>query len=379
MRRLIYFSLAILIAGTVCAQTTTVRAKNIIATQTLRLGASNVTTVNQLSDSTGVLRTLIQSAIDSATVDIFFDFGTENSTSKQLGTVVNSGLVKFKTLNLEASGGLVVTHGASNTDSMKINIALADNTVTNAKMADMANATIKGRSTAGTGDPEDLTATQVRSLLSLQLPATWLIVEDFVNGAGSNFSGYTGNGGGAFNIPILATDQVGVFRFNTGSTNAAAYSLIATYDNSFTFNSNTYTMDIKDVTINTLNTSTDSSAYIIGFFDNLFSNGDPVDGAYFSYDAGSANWKAVTRSNSVMTQTATDVVVATGIASSVDMEIRATSTQVLFYINGILKATHTTDIPSGLTRTFSMGAGVKKKLGTAERTMEIDRILFKIN
>jgi hypothetical protein len=42
---------------------------------------------------------------------------------------------------------------------------VTDNAVTNAKAADMATATIKGRATAGTGDPEDLTGTQVTALL----------------------------------------------------------------------------------------------------------------------------------------------------------------------------------------------------------------------
>ncbi len=39
--------------------------------------------------------------------------------------------------------------------------------VTNTKMANMATATIKGRTTAGTGDPEDLTAAQATALLDI--------------------------------------------------------------------------------------------------------------------------------------------------------------------------------------------------------------------
>jgi hypothetical protein len=44
--------------------------------------------------------------------------------------------------------------------------SIADDTVTNAKLADMAQNTIKGRVSSGTGDPEDLTATQATSILN---------------------------------------------------------------------------------------------------------------------------------------------------------------------------------------------------------------------
>ena len=45
---------------------------------------------------------------------------------------------------------------------------ITDDAVTNAKLANVATSTIKGRSTAGTGDPEDLTATQVRTLINVE-------------------------------------------------------------------------------------------------------------------------------------------------------------------------------------------------------------------
>ena len=44
---------------------------------------------------------------------------------------------------------------------------IAINSVTNTKLADMATQTIKGRTTAATGDPEDLTPAQVKTLLNL--------------------------------------------------------------------------------------------------------------------------------------------------------------------------------------------------------------------
>lgn len=42
---------------------------------------------------------------------------------------------------------------------------IANNAVTNAKLADVSTSTLKGRVTAGTGDPEDLTGTQATTLL----------------------------------------------------------------------------------------------------------------------------------------------------------------------------------------------------------------------
>ena len=49
---------------------------------------------------------------------------------------------------------------------------VADNAVSNAKLADVASGTLKGRVSANTGDPEDLTAAQVRALLNVADGAT---------------------------------------------------------------------------------------------------------------------------------------------------------------------------------------------------------------
>lgn len=78
---------------------------------------------------------------------------------------------------------------------------IPNNTVTNAKMADMVQATIKGRqAAAGTGDPEDLTATQARTAMGLGTAAVENIgtsgaTVPLLNSSTLTFGGALGIGG----------------------------------------------------------------------------------------------------------------------------------------------------------------------------------------
>ena len=78
--------------------------------------------------------------------------------------------------NINIDGGLEL-HGASIRRSALTgdvtasagddSTTIANDAVTNAKLANMATTTIKGRVSAGTGDPEDLSASQARTVLGL--------------------------------------------------------------------------------------------------------------------------------------------------------------------------------------------------------------------
>lgn len=79
-----------------------------------------------------------------------------------VGAMVDSTLVYVDAtplLTRAALTGDVTAAQASNATT------IAADAVTNAKLANMATATFKGRTTAGTGDPEDLTGTQATTLL----------------------------------------------------------------------------------------------------------------------------------------------------------------------------------------------------------------------
>lgn len=61
---------------------------------------------------------------------------------------------------------IILSSDVTGSGTGSITTTIANDAVSNAKMANMATATFKGRTTAGTGDPEDLTVTQATALLN---------------------------------------------------------------------------------------------------------------------------------------------------------------------------------------------------------------------
>jgi hypothetical protein len=124
-----------------------------------------------------------------------------------------SGAPEVQTLaTLKTDLGLTGTNSGDQTITLTSDVTgsgtgsfaatIAADAVTNAKLANMATATFKGRTTAGTGDPEDLTATQATALLDLAttsvkglLPARSGVATQYLDGTGA-WSVPAGGGGG---------------------------------------------------------------------------------------------------------------------------------------------------------------------------------------
>ena len=103
--------------------------------------------------------------LNSTTALIGFDNGTAFRSLAPLDSPAFTGNPTVPT----QSGGDNSTKIASTAyvDAAVTAGSVPDNGVTNAKLADMVTARIKGRATAGTGDPEDLTAAQVKTILAI--------------------------------------------------------------------------------------------------------------------------------------------------------------------------------------------------------------------
>lgn len=113
-----------------------------------------------------------------------------NSVSQWNANSIEGNLTNIGTLGASADGKSVVWDNATSRFVMSLvgladgdygdvtvggsgtSITIDNNVVTNAKLADVATSTFKGRATAGSGDPEDLTASQARTILNVEDGAT---------------------------------------------------------------------------------------------------------------------------------------------------------------------------------------------------------------
>lgn len=124
------------------------------------------------------------------------------------------------------------------------------------------------------------------------------------------------------------------------------------------------------VLIPTLSTSAERFIFYAGCGDQT-GTGDQVDGEYVVYDESvSANWQTRTSSNSVRTSNTSDVVVNAN--QWYQFTIYAIGNTADFYIDGVLKFSHTTNLPTGAGRQCSPYFKLEKTVGTTARTARLD-------
>lgn len=97
-----------------------------------------------------------------------------------------------------------------------ISALVKSNSITNVKAADMANATVKGRTTAGTGDPEDLTMAQLVALIEVQ--ALYALLAG--RSGGQTLNGGTGSGE---NLTLSSTAHATKGKIFFGAAATSAY------------------------------------------------------------------------------------------------------------------------------------------------------------
>jgi hypothetical protein len=163
------------------------------ANSTVTVAASGIGTSNLGGDITTAGKALlddVDAAAQRTTLGLATIAASGSASDLGAGTVPAARMPAL-------TGDVTMTAGTTTT-------AIAANAVTNADLADVPTATFKGRTTAGAGDPEDLTATQATALLDTfnsttkgLVPASGGGTTNFLRADGTWAAPAGGGGGGA--------------------------------------------------------------------------------------------------------------------------------------------------------------------------------------
>jgi hypothetical protein len=218
------------------------------------------------------------------------------------------------------------------------------------------------------------------------------LFDDFLGSQGGNITtSYTNiitgtaNTGSAISAQAITnrTNQQGVILMRTNLNTAA----LAGYNlggNTLFLGGGAITIE-NYLCIPTLSTATDRFFTQFGFL-NTANITNPLNGVFFSYDEGgqqffsgdtTPNFKCYSKiAAGTRTLTVTTVPVVAGQWYKLRIEINGALNQALFYINNVLVATHTTNIPAS-TSFMTLFCAIQKYAGTNSRTMESDYIMYK--
>ena len=209
---------------------------------------------------------------------------------------------------------------------------------------------------------------------------------DFVS-ADIDANGYqqnvVGSGAGSrqmWEFTTTASNSQGVIELGTGTT-AGGFISLNVGNNAIVTSTAAFKLAMRSQ-FWTLSTLADEYVCRFGLGNDVSSTGIGAREIKFQYDRlnDGVNWQCITRDT---TETKTDSgVAATASATGANMQtleivVNQAATEVLFYIDGALVATHTTDVPQN-----RLGYGVEMEASTAFATSEprigIDWIRFEI-
>lgn len=191
-------------------------------------------------------------------------------------------------------------------------------------------------------------------------------------------TGFAGNGmfhaaisGGSFSAsPATAAGIVGGVTLGLGTTTTARAALIsqnASSVNNFVALGSGVAHWKSAVKITTLSDGTNTYTARTGI--TAANSGEAGAGVYFRYtdSVNAGKWQAVTRQNNTETAADTGVTAQTTSTSIFEIYVNAAATSAYFFIDGVLVATNTTNIPSGTGSNQPVGYGTSghRSAGTA--------------
>jgi hypothetical protein len=181
---------------------------------------------------------------------------------------------------------------------------------------------------------------------------------------------------------VRASNQQGFLQFNTG-TQATGYAGVVgtSVANNFLMLGGGVMTFVTSVFIPTLSTSTERFRVIAGY-GSVSTNAAETNGVFFTYDEGgtqngttaSPYWQCVTVAGGVRTLITTTVLASTTAWQKLTIQINDAANSVEFYIDNVLVATHSSNIPSGTSQLVTPKLQIAKAVGTTTRGYYSDYI-----
>lgn len=205
-----------------------------------------------------------------------------------------------------------------------------------------------------------------------------LIFNQYTDFCTSTYAGETGwtsttSYGAISKVAILDANSPGLLQFSTGTNSTGRSCLYQGTSNMF-FGGGAVIWSGR-FRFEDLSISTQEYIFDAGFGDQTTTS-DHTDGVYFEYRRASGGnyWRCVTASNSTRTINTTTSNIIEDTWYNLRIEINATATQALFFVNNILINTITSNIPNSSTKVCSLNNRLRKSVGTTDRLVYLDYI-----
>lgn len=297
-------------------------------------------------------------------------------------------------------------------DSAVTSVKVADGTIANADLENMATQTIKGRTTAGSGAPEDLTAIQATAILNsfvgdsgsggtkglvpapaaddtklakflranglFELPfdpeKVAFQIEDFVGNSALSWANVSTGTGATFalNSSSINQNHPGAIATTTGSTSTGRGA-----GSSGTLKLGAGLALVHAViSVDTLSTVTDEYFCEVGLTDESQTSNKSLDGMWLRYDrlTDGANWQVMNGNGTTATKTDSGIPVVASTNYHFYALVNSANSSVKLYIDGALIATHTTNISSNSN--VRPSCKIVKSAGTASLALRFDLFMW---